>query len=163
MIEKVVRVGIADMKIVKAPDKIKTSGLGSCVGVVIYDKKKKLAGLAHIMLPESSLARNGQMNCAKFVDTALRKLREDLITKGADPSRLKAKIAGGAQMFQFSNMSDQMRIGPRNVEAVKKELRSLNIPLVAEETGGNKGRTIQFDPETFMLEIRTVYQDTIEI
>lgn len=163
MIETVVRVGIADMKIVKAPEKIRTSGLGSCVGVVIYDTQKKIAGLAHIMLPDSSFAKANTMNIAKFADTALEKLTNDLLLIGASRFRLKAKIAGGAQMFHFHTQNEQMRIGPRNVEAVKNELEKLGIPLVAEDTGGSSGRTIEFNPETFLLQIKTVYQDTIEI
>ena len=63
---------------------------------------------------------------------------------------LKAKIAGGAQMFQFGS-SDTIRIGPRNVEAVKKELKRLSIPIIAEDTGGSSGRTIEFNPSTSML------------
>ncbi|WP_062105054.1 chemotaxis protein CheD [Bacillus niameyensis] len=163
MIETVVRVGIADIKIVKTPDKIRTSGLGSCVGVVIYDTQLKIAGLAHIMLPDSSLARGEKINIAKFADTALKKMTNDLLLIGASRFRLKAKIAGGAQMFHFHTQNEQMRIGPRNVEAVKNELKVLGIPLVAEDTGGNSGRTIEFNPETFLLQIKTVYQDTIEI
>lgn len=163
MIETVVRVGIADIKIVKTPDKIRTSGLGSCVGVVIYDTQLKIAGLAHIMLPDSSLARGEKINIAKFADTALKKMTNDLLLIGANRFRLKAKIAGGAQMFHFHTQNEQMRIGPRNVEAVKNELKVLGIPLVAEDTGGNSGRTIEFNPETFLLQIKTVYQDTIEI
>ncbi|MBS4198979.1 chemotaxis protein CheD [Bacillus sp. FJAT-49732] len=164
MIDTVVRVGIADMKIVKSPDKIRTSGLGSCVGVVVYDKQTNLAGLAHIMLPDSSLSRGEKaINKAKFADTAIKELKRELISQGASNLRLKAKIAGGAQMFHFSSQNDQMRVGPRNIEAVKKELKSLNIQLVAEDTGGHSGRTIEFDTETCMLQIKTVYQDIIEI
>jgi len=164
MIDTVVRVGIADMKIVKFPDKIRTSGLGSCVGVVIYDKQVNIAGLAHIMLPDSSLSRGEKaINKAKFADTAIKDLTSELILKGANNNRLRAKIAGGAQMFHFSSQNDQMRIGPRNVEAVKKELKSLKIQLIAEDTGGHSGRTIEFDTETCMLQIKTVYQDITEI
>ncbi|MCJ7839663.1 chemotaxis protein CheD [Lederbergia sp. NSJ-179] len=164
MIETVVRVGIADMDVVKAPDTIRTSGLGSCVGVVIYDKHSKIAGLAHIMLPDSSLAKGSkQINTAKFADTALRKLVIDLVAMGASRNQLMAKIAGGAQMFHFANQNEQMRIGPRNVDSVKQQLKQLNIPLVAEDTGGNSGRTIEFVPETSILHIRKAYQGNIEI
>lgn len=152
----IVKVGIADMNIIKYPSLIRTSGLGSCVGVVIYDEKKELAGMAHVMLPDSSFARTGQFNIAKFADTAVKELVNKLLKQGARSSLLKAKIAGGAQMFQFANSSDMMRIGPRNVEAVRKELSDLRIQIISEDVGGNKGRTIEFNPQTCMLEIRTV-------
>lgn len=161
---KVVRVGIADMNIVEAPDHIRTCGLGSCVGVVIYDCHKKIAGMAHIMLPNSSLAKSSNtLNIAKYADTALKELKKQLIQRGARSFSLKAKIAGGAQMFKLSGGSDIMRIGPRNVEAVKKELAQLNIPIESEDVGGNSGRTIEFNPSTCMLSVRTVNKGTKEI
>lgn len=158
MVEKfdIIKVGIADMNVVSAPNKIRTSGLGSCVGVVIYDQGKDIAGMVHIMLPDSSLSKAGPLNKAKYADTGVKELVDKLVRIGARLSMLKAKIAGGAQMFQFSNTSDLMRIGPRNVEAVKKELADLKIMIVAEDVGGNSGRTIEFCPNSKILQIRTV-------
>ncbi|MBG9656846.1 chemotaxis protein CheD [Bacillus firmus] len=153
---EIVKVGIADMNIVKNPGLIRTSGLGSCVGVVIYDLSAEIAGLAHIMLPDSSLAKNTSFNSAKYADTAIRDLVSLLLKSGAKASRLNAKIAGGAQMFQYSSGSDLMRIGPRNVEAVKKELYSLKIAILGEDVGGHSGRTIEFNPESGELMVRTV-------
>lgn len=159
----VVKVGIAQLDIVKAPNTIRTSGLGSCVGVVLYDESKQLAGLVHVMLPDSSLAKTKTLNEAKFADTGVRALIERLKQEGAQVYRLKAKIAGGAQMFQFTSDKDTMRIGPRNVEAVKSVLKENGIPIVAEDTGGNSGRTIEFNPATCKLMIRTVNQGVSEI
>lgn len=152
----VVKVGIADLDVIEAPNKIRTSGLGSCVGVVIYDNFKKVAGLAHVMLPDSNLTKQQQFNIYKYADTAIDSLVEQLIKLGARKSQLKAKIAGGAQMFQFQSGSDIMRIGPRNVDAVKERLRKHQIPVISSDTGGNQGRTIEFDPLTSKLKIRTV-------
>jgi chemotaxis protein CheD len=156
LIQEVVKVGIADMKIVKGSQSIRTSGLGSCVGVVIYDEAVRLAGMVHVMLPESSLAKGNDFKMAKFADTGIRELVRLLSLQGGRITRLKAKIAGGAQMFQFTSGSDLMRIGPRNTEAVKQELTSLGIPLVAEDTGGNNGRTIEFNLDSSLLNVRTV-------
>ena len=160
---QVVKVGIAQMDVVKAPNTIRTSGLGSCVGVVLYDESKQIAGLIHVMLPDSSLGRSDALNVAKFADTGIKALIDLLKLEGVHAFKLKAKIAGGAQMFQFSSDKDSMRIGPRNVEAVKAELRKNSIPLVAEDTGGNSGRTIEFDPVTSKLNIRTVNRGVSEI
>ncbi|WP_394232507.1 chemotaxis protein CheD [Niallia oryzisoli] len=154
--QQIVRVGIADMNIVKAPYVIRTSGLGSCVGVVVFDQLQQIAGLAHIMLPDSSLAKNGSLSAAKYADTAVYDLVSRLVKQGARKTALKAKIAGGAQMFQFTSGSELMRIGPRNVEAVKKHLLSLRIEIVGEDVGGSSGRTIEFDPKTSILAIKTV-------
>jgi len=158
MIEQniLVKVGIADMNIVRYPGIIRTSGLGSCVGVVIYDEIKKIAGMSHVMLPDSSLSRGKTVHLAKYADTAIEQLYQRLIQEGAKIHFLKAKIAGGAQMFQFTSQSEAMRIGPRNVEAVKHELVKLHIPLISEDVGGSSGRTIEFDTKTNKLIIRTV-------
>jgi chemotaxis protein CheD len=162
-VNEVVKVGIAQMDVVRTPKTIRTSGLGSCVGVVIYDESKKIAGLVHVMLPDSSLGRTDSINVAKFADTGVNALVDLLKKEGAQSFKLKAKIAGGAQMFQFTSDKDSMRIGPRNVEAVKTQLKKCNIPLIAEDTGGNSGRTIEFNPETNKLNIRTVNQGVSEI
>ncbi|MFD1360360.1 chemotaxis protein CheD [Lentibacillus salinarum] len=155
---KLVKVGIADLKIVKSPDRIKTSGLGSCIGVVLYDLSKQVAGLAHIMLPDSSLARQANKNEYKYADTAIDKLIEKLCSNGARKYALKAKLAGGAQMFEFASNHDLIRIGARNVQAVQKKLSEHNIIPEAMDVGGNCGRTIEFDPATGTLTIRTVYE-----
>lgn len=154
--ENVVRVGISDVNIAKAPQCIRTSGLGSCVGVVIYDQKNKLAGLAHVMLPDSTLSKQQELNPFKFADTAIPYVVNKLCEHGARKFALKAKVAGGAQMFQFETNSPMMRIGPRNVEAVLEQLKKFRIPVIAKSVGGSSGRTIQFDPSTGELFIRTV-------
>jgi chemotaxis protein CheD len=157
------KVGIADMKFIQSPARIRTSGLGSCVGLVVYDHEKKLAGLAHVMLPESTLSKVTEFNPAKYADTAVEILVSQLVANGARRNALKAKMAGGAQMFQFAANNDLMRIGPRNVEAIKKELNRLKISLVSEDVGGNSGRTIEFDPVQGILYIKTIHQGTKQI
>ena len=155
---RIVHVGISELKIARAPQLIRTTGLGSCVAVIIFDNDSKMAGLAHVMLPDSSLARAGKINTAKFADTAIKELVLQLTSKGANLQRLKAKIAGGAQMFQPSGQEDFLKIGQKNIDAVKKHLSYYQIPIVAEDVGGMSGRSVEFDPETTVLTIRTVKQ-----
>lgn len=151
----IIQVGMADMKIARAPDRLMTAGLGSCIGICIYDHTLKLAGLAHIMLPSSTQAKNAQ-NRAKFADSAIEMVLEQMEKNGGLRSRYVAKIAGGAQMFQFSGESDIMKIGARNAAAVEEHLAKHRIRLVANDTGGNYGRTITFDPLNGELLIRTI-------
>ncbi|MFC0296250.1 chemotaxis protein CheD [Geobacillus jurassicus] len=158
-----VKIGIAEMEVVIAPNVIRTCGLGSCVGVVIYDAGKAVAGMAHVMLPHSSMARGGVINAAKYADTAVEALAQLVMAAGGRKGMLKAKLAGGAQMFSFSTAGDMMRIGARNVEEVKKQLERLHIPVVAEDVGGHSGRTIEFNPQTGVLSIRTAAQEIKEI
>lgn len=150
-----VKVGMADYNVCKAPDSIITLGLGSCVGVVLYDKTTGIAGMLHAMLPDSTLIRN-HSNRAKFADTGFEDLLKLLAQKGVKKENLVAKMAGGAKMFNFSSTSDISGIGDRNVQAVKAKLQEYHIRLVAEDTGLDYGRTIEFFPETGMLEIRAV-------
>ena len=149
-----VKVGMADLATAKAPQGLVTIGLGSCVGICLHDKNAAVGGLAHIMLPDSTQGRSLQ-NKAKYADTALEVMINDMIKLGAQKRRLTAKIAGGAQMFSFSGESSTLKIGERNVIAVKEELKKQGIPLVAEDTGENYGRTIRFDTQTGSLSIRT--------
>lgn len=155
-IRRVVNVGIADLKIVKAPQIVRTSGLGSCVAVIIFDQERQLAGLAHIMLPDSKMAKGGLINKAKFADTAIEELIDQLLKQGAFPQRLQAKISGGAEMFQFSNKRDLLRIGERNIKAVRKSLSFFKVGIIEEDVGGNTGRSVEFDPGTSLMTIRTI-------
>lgn len=161
--ETVIKVGIADLNIIHAHQLIRTSGLGSCVGIVIYDLRKQVAGMAHVMLPDSKLTQQANFNPYKYADTAIDVLIKKLIKNGAKRLNLKAKIAGGAQMFAFQSSTSITRIGPRNVEAVKKELANHKIPIIAKDVGGNNGRTIEFNPTTGMLKIRAVKKEEIFI
>ena len=154
--ENVIKVGMADLKVCKLPDSLITLGLGSCVGICLYDSITKVSGMAHIMLPDSKQMTRDK-NPAKYADTGIDLLIHDMIQLGADRKRLKAKIAGGAQMFAFSAAADSLgRVGDRNVEAVKAKLVSLRIPILAEDTGLNYGRTIQFFSEDGSLLIQSV-------
>lgn len=151
-----IKVGMADLKTCVVPDSLTTLGLGSCVGIALYDRITKISGLAHIMLPDSTKITRDK-NPAKFADTGIDLLIEKMVVLGANEKRLQAKIAGGAQMFSFSSSSsDLMRIGDRNTEAVKKKLKELGIPILAEDTGSNYGRTIVFYSETGELLVKSV-------
>ena len=150
-----IKVGMADLNICHSPDAITTLGLGSCVGVVLYDKGRKIAGMVHVMLPDSTKVRQNQ-NKAKFADTGIDLLIEMLQKEGSVKSALTAKIAGGAQMFAFNSNNDMLRVGERNVEAVKTKLNSIGIRILAEDTGLNYGRTVEFYPETGDFVIKAV-------
>ncbi|WP_201713809.1 chemotaxis protein CheD [Rossellomorea arthrocnemi] len=159
----VVKVGIADMNVVDSGSSIRTSGLGSCIGVVLYDEQIGIAGMVHVMLPHSSIGNETKPNPAKYADTGIEELIRKLKIRGANMKRLQCKMAGGAQMFQFQSKSDVMRIGPRNAEAVKEVLLKHGVPVVAEDLGGNKGRTIEFFTSTGILHVRTVNEGTKEL
>jgi len=150
----IIKVGMADLNIAKSPNALTTLGLGSCVGVCLYDSRNKVAGMVHVMLPNSRDVRNN-LNPAKFADTGIPLLITMMENVGADKKYIVAKLAGGAQMFNVSR-HEFMNIGKRNVDASKEVLSSLSIRIVAEDTGGNYGRTITLYSEDGRLEIKTI-------
>lgn len=159
---KIIQVGMGEFQVAQN-GVLKTTGLGSCIGLILYDPIEKAAGLAHIMLPDSDISREHPIQHAKYADTAVPLLINSLLKLGAKKKQLIAKMAGGAQMFSFDRSSDVIRIGVRNAEACKRELANHGIPLVGEDVGGNYGRTIEFDLITGSLFIRSVNQVKKEI
>lgn len=155
---EIIKVGMADLKTCVSPNGVTTLGLGSCVGIAIRDPQTKIGGLAHIMLPDSTAMRNSQLNIAKFADTGIVELVRQMERLGAVRKRMVAKIAGGATMFPFQGQGNVNvgQVGDRNVEATKAKLRELNIPIIAQDTGANYGRTVIFYPETGDYHIRAV-------
>ncbi len=160
---KSIKVGMADLNTCKAPDSLITLGLGSCIGICLYDEVKKIAGMAHIMLPSSEAVKNNS-NKAKFADTAIDELLSKMKAMGVVNIRaLTCKIAGGAQMFAFQSSGDTMQVGKRNAEAVRAKMKNLGIKIKADETGGNFGRTIELSAETGILSIKTIGHGTKEL
>ena len=150
----IIVVGMADLKVARSPDILTTLGLGSCVGITLYDKVKKIGGMAHAMLPTYK-GFEGQ-NVAKFADSGIIELIKQLAQLGVTRNGLVAKIAGGAHMFGHSQNNDMLKIGERNAAASLAILKQLGIPVQANDTGGTHGRTIELHIETGALKIRTV-------
>lgn len=156
---KVINVGISDLNIASAPDVLATYALGSCVGICLYDKKSNLSGLAHIMLPWSTDATNPSENKRRYADTGITELANLMKANGANFQHVVAKIAGGAQMF--ATTSSVFNIGERNVDAVRKVLNSFKIPIIAEQTGENFGRTVFFDAATGLMQIKSATRNIV--
>ena len=147
-------VGMADLKFAKHPDALTTLGLGSCVGITLFDASTKIGGLAHVMLP-SYKGYEGQ-TIMKFADSAIIELLNQMTRAGAKRGALVAKIAGGAHMFGKASNNDMLKIGERNAAASLAVLAQLRIPVKANETGGTHGRTIILNLNDGSLLIRTV-------
>ncbi len=144
-----IKIGISDLNVARSPDVLMTYALGSCVGICLYDRAKKIGGLSHIMLPDSS-ASHGAAQPYRFADTAIPILVQKMVLLGANKRALTAKIAGGARMF-----STAANIGQRNVVAVKGALAKLGIPIIAEDTGKDYGRTLFFTVEDGIMYIKS--------
>ncbi len=152
---ELIKVGMADLKVGQSSDVLTTLGLGSCIGLTLYDPISKIGGLVHYMLPDSTKLKNNT-NIAKFGDTGIRELLKQVTELGANRRRLVSKIAGGACMFEVSGLSSIGNVGERNQEAAKKILKELGIPLIAEDVGLNYGRTVELRCDTGDFLIKSV-------
>lgn len=156
-----ITVGIGDYKVTNGINKLITRDLGSCVGIAMWDPQTGIGGLLHIMLPQyipngfDDTVHHGMVNSAKYADTGLDTLVRTLVKRGADRRRLMAKIAGGAHMIMGVKETNQADISSKNVEAVRKKLQELQLPILAEEVGGYHPRTLVFDTTTGILRIIT--------
>jgi chemotaxis protein CheD len=148
-------IGMAELKVAAAPLKIATLGLGSCIGICLYDRVIKVGGMVHIMLPNSEIAHD-KVNEAKFADTAVPLLVAECEKLGAIRSRLEVKMVGGAQMFSGHGEDTAFSIGTKNIRAVEEALAKLGMPVMAQNVGGNTGKSITFDLESGNVQVRTL-------
>lgn len=150
-----IQVGIAELKVSGQPDRLITMGLGSCIGLTLYDPVTRIGGLLHIMLPDSTMFSEVKKP-AKFADLGIPLLVSEIKRRGGRVNSLQAKMAGGAQMFSGANDKFMLNIGERNIVTTRLILKGLGIKVLAEEVGGNRGRTIILDTVNGQVSIRTV-------
>lgn len=159
-----VQVKIAELAVLKKEGVLVTYGLGSCVGIALYDPGQKVAGLAHILLDDSArYIKPGanSYNPAKFADTAIPLLLDSMTGQGARRAAVVARIAGGASLFNFQGTGGA--IGAKNVESVLATLHELGIPLRGAEVGGSCGRTMRLLVQTGELLITTAGKGEIRL
>ena len=158
---EIIKVGMADLKVATKPGVLITIGLGSCVGIALYDAKTRVGGLAHIMLPSSKRTASSEsgngINPMKYADTAIDVTLQKMTQKHAIKKDITAKIAGGAHMFACAKESSSfLKVGENNVAAVKAKLKQEGIKLVAEDIGANYGRTVELHTNDGKYVIKTI-------
>ena len=131
--------------------------LGSCLGLALYDRRRKVGGLAHVVLPEG---RGRDAPPGKFVDTAIPALIREMEALGGRPLKPEARIAGGANMFATSITNT---VGRQNIEACERLLVEFGIPLLGRHCGGEQGRRMVLDTSAGVVTIEIVGADPIEI
>ena len=152
MANDVFLVKMAEMGVVENSKLLKTT-LGSCVGVILHDGKNNISGLAHIMLPRRL---RQDLTVGKYADTAIPALLSRLLKRGGKRENLRAYITGGANMFRYSEDKKIATVGEKNIEAVRQILGELELPIVFEETGGERGRTVLFDNQNGEIQVKTL-------
>ena len=150
-------VGMAEIKVSKAPNQISCLGLGSCIGVCAYYAPLKIGGIAHIMLPSIALVRDeSAANPAKFADTAFPLLVDEMVKSGCERGQLVIKIAGGAQMFATSYADERLSIGLKNIAAVEAICNQMGYKITAKVVGGNAGKSVILDLNNGIVQVRTL-------
>ncbi len=147
-------VRIAQLAVGKGSGRFIAVGLGSCVAVTLYDRARLVGGMAHILLPDTSAARDAS-NPARFATSAIPMLLEAMKAEGAR-GPFEAKLVGGAALFGTMLGTGGMQMGERNVNSARQVLAAMGISIVGTDTGGAAGRTVSFDVSTGVLEVRSV-------
>lgn len=153
---------VADYAVEGGEGTIITLGLGSCVACILFDPVAKVGGLAHILLPSLTLARD-RSNHAKFAETAVPLLLAEMKTLGGVPERMRARLVGGAAMFANLASPGVALMGERNVQATRDALKHARIPVVAEDTGLGYGRSVYFQLPLGKVQVRSVQHGTREL
>jgi chemotaxis protein CheD len=149
-----IRVKVADYAVAQGNVVISSVGLGSCIAIALYDARTSIGGLAHILVPSPALARDTS-NPAKFPTTAVPLLVAEMRRRGAS-AEITAKIAGGASMFASLIPAGGINMGERNAAATRDALHDAGVPLIAEDVGGDYGRSVYFHLATGRLQIRSL-------
>ncbi len=153
-----VSVGLGESRTAAKTGHMSVRGLGSCVAVVLHDPETKMGGIAHVVLPSHTLARDQSMP-AKFADTAVPHLLQELRDRGARQASLVARLIGGASMFAPLNPGSGVHMGERNVAACRQAVASAGVPIVGEDVGGQAGRSLLFDVHAGTVTVRSLGQD----
>ena len=150
-----IRVKVAECAVGRDEQILITIGLGSCVAIALYDSVARVGGLAHTLLPDETMARD-RSNPAKFAASAVTLLLAEMTRLGADATRIRAKLVGGASMFANLLPPGGINIGDRNVSAARRALEQSGIRIVAEDVGSDHGRSVHFHLDDGRVEVRSL-------
>ena len=140
-----------------------TLGLGSCVCVAIYDSTRSIAGMVHVVQPNSTSNR-GNGSLGRFADTAIPALLDQMAAAGADMRRLRVGLAGGAEIFSFvGQQGGLIKVAQNNIAAVGEALKTVRLPVLASDLGGRHGRTVRLFVDDGRVSIRSAGQDEFEL
>jgi chemotaxis protein CheD len=162
MKKRQVMVKVARYAVATEGEVLVTLGLGSCVAILMHDAQARVGGMAHVLLPDPSLARLRD-NPARFATTAVPLLIEEMVSAGAARERLTAKLVGGASMFAALMMAGHINMGERNLAASRRALKAAGIPLAAEAGGGGSGRSVRFSSDSGRVVISSALSEDVEL
>jgi chemotaxis protein CheD len=157
-------VGISELEVARAPAILGALGLGSCVAVILHDADARVGGLAHVLLPSTSVGRR-QVGHApgRYAPTAVEELITRMQALGARPARLTARLVGGASMFAGLQPPGTIQMGERNVHAVREALHRRRVRVTGELVGGDFGRSVELDVETGRVQVSSYVHGSTEL
>jgi chemotaxis protein CheD len=154
-VDQMISVGLGEVKISVDPQKyLACFGLGSCISLCCYDPVAKVAGMAHIVLPDSR-STGSDRTATKYADIATSVLLEDIVKEGASKSRLVVKLSGGAQMIQAPGFPNVLEMGKRNLESTRVNLEKEGLRILAEDVGGCQGRSVWLSVASGQVLVKT--------
>ncbi len=157
-----ITVGLGELKFSNNPEDVLVAyGLGSCLGIGMFDPKKGFAGLLHAVLPEPPDGRVDQNT--KYVNSGIKTLYKEFCDAGANPRNLILRMAGGANMLTAPGFTQSFNIGTRNIDSAYATLSGLNLAISSEEVGGTSGRTVRFYVRDGRMTIRTIGNNEREV
>ncbi len=160
--EETIVVGMGEMALSRQPGTILTClGLGSCIAICAYDPVSKVGGMAHVVLPQSS--KEDESYPAKYADTAVPFLLQEMAKQNADKSRLIVKLAGGAQLSLASGLDGAFKTGERNTTMVMAALTKAGVHVVATDVGGTCGRTVRMSLNTGKVMVKSALTGVKEL
>lgn len=145
-----------ELKISNGDDVITALALGSSLGICMYDGESGIGGMVYTILPKGKSNNTEGSSDLRYVDTAVETLYKRLLEAGATPGHIWAKLVGGAKLFSFMSDGPEPDIGRENVERARRKLQELDLPVLAEDTGENYGRTVYFHLTDGSIDIETV-------
>ena len=153
---------VADFAVANGDTLLVTVGLGSCVAIALHDAQAQVGGLAHVLLPSTGMSQD-HTNRAKFPSSAVPLLCERMQALGARAGRMRAKIVGGSSMFTSLLSATGLQIGERNVLATRVALEQAGIPIVAQDVGGDYGRSVYFSVHNGRLVVKSLKAGHVDL
>jgi len=156
---KILVAGVADMVVSNDPSaELVSYSLGSCLGITVYDPARKVGGLLHVMLPDSSIDPvKAAASPFMFVDTGVPRLFQAVCSLGGERGRLVTRVAGGAQLLDENGV---FNIGERNYRALAAELARSGHAIHGQDVGGISSRTLRLDLASGQVTVRMTGAET---
>ncbi|WP_416838709.1 chemotaxis protein CheD [Haloferax sp. DFSO52] len=152
-------VGVSGYHVTNEGETLVAYGLGACVAIALWDTDSSVGALAHTLLPRQESGHGS--SSGKYVDAAIQTMLREMVEAGAGYSTIEARLVGGADIFELKALGKG--VGSKNAAVAREELDRLDVPIVAESTGGEHGRTVEFDTSTGRIEVSTAHSNDIEV